>query len=94
MRVRFTVDYGKGPTDVTTSLYAIVAWERQYSTKAARLAEAAGLEDLAFLAWTQLRLDGKPVPAQFDDFLKQVTTLDVQAADTGGPTVAAPTDDN
>lgn len=65
-------DLGDGPVEVKTNLYVMVAWERKFQTKASKMSEGLGIEDLAFMAFEASRQQKLVMPAVFDDFLKRV----------------------
>jgi hypothetical protein len=77
MKLTLRVDQGDGPIEVTTNLFTIVAWERRFKTKASKIAEGIGMEDLAFMAHTALQQNGTIVPVVLDDFIKKLTQLEV-----------------
>lgn len=60
---------------VTTNLATIVAWERKFKRKAVEMAQAVGIEDLAFLAYEASRQAGIVVPATLDDFIAKVDDI-------------------
>ena len=91
MQLTLRVDTGDGPQDVTTNLWAIVAWERKYKTKASKMAEGLGMEDLAYLAYEASKANKITVPAVFDDYLRRIVTLDVVSSDDR-PTREEPAD--
>ncbi len=91
MQLTLRVDTGDGPQEVTTNLWAIVAWERKYKTKASKMAEGLGMEDLAYLAFEASKANKITVPAVFDDYLRRIISLDVVANDDR-PTDEAPED--
>lgn len=91
MQLTLRVDTGDGPQEVTTNLWAIVAWERKYKTKASKMAEGLGMEDLAYLAFEASKANKITVPAVFDDYLRRIISLDVVANDDR-PTDEAPDD--
>jgi len=91
MQLTLRVDTGDGPQDVTTNLWAIVAWERKYKTKASKMAEGLGMEDLAYLAYEASKANKVTVPAVFDDYLRRIVTLDVVSSDDR-PTREEPAD--
>lgn len=77
MQLTLLVDAGDGPFTVSTNLWVITQWERKYKCKASQMADGIGVEDLAFLAYESAKLSGIVVPVVFDDFLKQVRSLEV-----------------
>ncbi len=91
MQLTLRVDTGDGPQEVSTNLWAIVAWERKYKTKASKMAEGLGMEDLAYLAYEASKAQKITVPAVFDDYLRRIVTLDVVGSDDR-PTPEAPDD--
>jgi len=81
MQLTLRVDLGDGPEDVTTTLWAIVAWERKYKAKASDMAKGLGMEDLAYLAYEASKAQKKVVPAVFDDYLRRIVSLEVISED-------------
>jgi len=93
--VKLTIRYALGdadPVDVTSTLANIVAWERRFKRKASDMASAAGVEDVAFLAWEAAKTAKVVVPAVFDDFVNKLTVLEVISEDAPNPPHGAPTD--
>jgi len=86
MKLTLRVDQGDGPIDISTNLYTIVAWERRFKTKASKIAEGIGMEDLAFMAHTALMQNGIIVPVVLDDFIKKLTQLEVIDTEDENPT--------
>jgi len=85
MQLTIRVDTGEGPQEVTTNLWVLVAWERKYKAKASQMAQALGMEDLAFMAYEASRQAKMTVPAVFDDYLKKIVSLEV-VSNTDRPT--------
>lgn len=77
MKLTLKVDTGSGPYTVTTNLHTVVLWERKFRTKASKLAEGIGMEDLAFLAFESAKAAGIETPVVFDDYLKSVESIEV-----------------
>lgn len=92
MQLTLKVDAGDGEFIVTTNLWVITQWERKYKSKASQLADGIGMEDLAFLAYESAKVNGLVVPVVFDDWLKQVRTLEVVENDSPRPTAAEHSD--
>lgn len=92
MKLTLRVDQGDGPMEITTNLFTIVAWERRFKTKASKIAEGIGMEDLAFMAHTALQQNGVVVPVVLDDFIKSIVLLEVVDSEAENPTVEATTD--
>ena len=92
MKLTLRVDQGDGPMEVTTNLFTIVAWERRFKTKASKISEGIGMEDLAFMAHTALQQMGVVVPVVLDDFIKSIVLLEVVDSEAENPTVEATTD--
>ena len=93
--MKLTIRYALGdadPVDVTSTLGNIVAWERRFKRKASDMANAAGVEDVAYLAWEAAKSNKVVVPAVFDDFVNKLTTLEVLAEEAPNPSHGAPTD--
>jgi len=77
MQLTLRVDQGDGPLEVSTNLFTIVAWERRFKTKASKIADGIGMEDLAFMAHTALMQNGVVCPVVLDDFIKKLIVLEV-----------------
>ena len=92
MKLTLRVDQGDGPIEITTNLFTIVAWERRFKTKASKISEGIGMEDLAFMAHTALQQNGVVVPVVLDDFIKSIVLLEVVDSEAENPTVEATTD--
>lgn len=93
MQLTIRVDTGEGPQEVTTNLWVLVAWERKYKAKASQMAQALGMEDLAFMAYEASRQAKMIVPAVFDDYLKKIVSLEV-VSNTDRPTDGGHTADS
>lgn len=91
MQLKIDVDLGEGPFTVETNLWVIVQWERKYKRKASDLANGAGIEDIAYMAYEACRANGVIVPAVFDDFVKRAKSITPGEVTTAVPTEAAPT---
>lgn len=79
MELTITIDWGEGPTTVTTTPGAIIEWERKTKQKLTKIEEVGlGMEDIAFLAHASLRRAGHVVPdfTKFCDNLKDITLGD------------------
>ena len=87
MKLTLRVDQGDGPMEITTNLFTIVAWERRFKTKASKIADGIGMEDLAFMAHTALQQNGVVVPVVLDDFIKKIVLLEVVDTEHENPTV-------
>ena len=85
---------GADAYEVETNLFAIIAWERKYRTKASELAKGVGMEDLAYLAYEASKHRGITVPAVFDDFVKRLEELEVLTSGDTDPTQKEPSDDS
>lgn len=90
--MQLTLRYARnGEThEVTTSIGVIIAWEKQFKTKAPQLAQAVGLEDLAFLAFEASKRAKIVVPAEFQKFYDSLDDIEVVDSDPENPTTAAP----
>jgi hypothetical protein len=85
MKLTLRVDQGDGPIDISTNLFTIVAWERKFKTKASKIGDGIGMEDLAFMAHTALQQNGVVVPVVLDDFIKRLTQLEVIDTESENP---------
>lgn len=84
LKIRYVadgIDY-----EVTTTLATIVAWERRFKRKASEMAQAAGIEDLAYMAWEAAKAAKVVVPGSFDMFVEQLEEIDVIAEEAPRPT--------
>lgn len=80
MQLVITIDLGEGPFTCKPSLFAVVEWERKFKSKVG--ASAFGLEDLMYLAYTQIKAEKSvPVPPVFDDFAKKVVSIEADGGD-------------
>jgi len=91
MQLTLRVDQGDGPVEVSTNLFTIVAWERRFKTKASKIADGIGMEDLAFMAHQALMQNGVVCPVVLDDFIKKLIVLEVVDSDPDTPFVEATT---
>jgi hypothetical protein len=91
MKLTLRVDQGDGPLEVSTNLFTIVAWERKFKTKASKIADGIGMEDLAFMAHQALQQNNIVVPVVLDDFIKKLVLLEVIDTETDSPFVEATT---
>lgn len=83
MNLIIELNLGDGPFTVKPSLFAVIEWERRFKSKISRIqTDGLGYEDLAFLAYTQIKAEKiLIVPPVFDDFAKKIITLDVLESD-------------
>lgn len=91
MQLDIEVDLGEGPFTVQTNLWVIVQWERRFKRKASDLANGAGAEDIAYMAYEACRNQGIVVPALFDDFVKRAKSIQPGDVERAVPTDPAPT---
>jgi hypothetical protein len=92
MQLTLKVELPDNTYTVTTNLYVVVAWERKFKRKASDMANGIGIEDLAFLAFEASKLNKIIVPAEFDNFIKQLVNIEVVEQEQPSFTQAAPTD--
>lgn len=81
------------PYEVETNLFTIVALERKFKIRASELSQGIALEHLAFLAYESCKQREITVPIVFDDYLKQITKIEVSGEDSN-PTNAEVTTDH
>jgi hypothetical protein len=93
VRIQYKKTGDDAPVEVVTTLANIVAWERRFKRKASEMAQAAGVEDLAYLAWEASKTAKVVVPAVFDDFLNRLESLEIVEEVPTNPSPAAPTDE-
>lgn len=92
MQLTLKCDAGDGEFTVTTNLWVITQWERKFKCKASQMADGIGMEDLAFLAYESAKIAGIVVPVVFDDWLRQLRTLEVVDSANPNPTHEGPHD--
>jgi hypothetical protein len=92
MQLTLKVELPDNTYTVTTNLYVVVAWERKFKRKASDMANGIGIEDLAFLAFEASKLNKIVVPAEFDNFIKQLVNIEVVEQEQPSFTEAALTD--
>ena len=90
LRIQYWYWDADEPVQVQTTLANIVAWERRYKRKASQMAQEAGVEDLAYLAWEAAKTAKVVVPVSFDDFVAKLRTLEIVEDEPANPTHAAP----
>jgi hypothetical protein len=90
MKITLQCDLGEGTFQVTTTLYSVVEWERKFKRRASEIATSGiGVEDLAYLAYVTIKLQGNVViPPVFDDFVKRLVSIDVVDDQDSRPTEA------
>lgn len=77
--LRFAVTYTDGSTvDAHPKPKDVVAFERQYGTSIAKLADEQRAEWLYYLAWSVLHRSGRE-PHAFDEFLDRVDSVTIEA---------------
>jgi len=93
MKITLKVEQADGNVyHVTTNLFSIVALERKFNIRASDLASGIAMEHLAFLAYEGAKQTGvTTVPVVFDDYIKQLQSVEVVDSQSGNPTVAAVT---
>ena len=92
MQLTLKVELPDNTYTVTTNLYVVGAWERKFKRKASDMANGIGIEDLAYLAFEASKLNKIVVPAEFDNFIKQLVNIEVVEQEQPSFTEAAPTD--
>ena len=92
MQLTLKVELPDNIYTVTTNLYVVVAWERKFKRKASDMANGIGIEDLAYLAFEASKLNKIVIPAEFDNFIKQLVNIEVVEQDEPSFTEAEPTD--
>ena len=91
MEIHIEADIGDGPVQLTAGLWPLVQWERKFNTKASKLADSIGLEDLAYLAYETSKQQKIVVPATFDDYCKKIVAIRLVSG-SADPTKAAASD--
>ena len=92
MQLTLKVELPDNTYTVTTNLYVVVAWERKFKRKASDMANGIGIEDLAYLAFEASKLNKIVVPAEFDNFIKQLVNIEVVEQEQPSFIEAAPID--
>ena len=92
MQLTLKVELPDNTYTVTTNLYVVVAWERKFKRKASDMANGIGIEDLAYLAFEASKLNKIVIPAEFDNFIKQLVNIEVVEQDEPSFIEAEPTD--
>ena len=92
MQLTLKVELPDNTYTVTTNLYVVVAWERKFKRKASDMASGIGIEDLAYLAFEASKLNKIVVPAEFDNFIKQLVNIEVVEQEQPSFIEAVPTD--
>jgi len=87
MQLTLALTFNDGSTQtVSTNLFTIVALERRFKIRASDLEHGVAMEHLAFLAYESCKQNDIVVPVVFDDFIKQLTSVDVVEVDAANPT--------
>ena len=92
MQLTLKVELPDNTYTVTTNLYVVVAWERKFKRKASDMANGIGIDDLAYLAFEASKLNKIVVPAEFDNFIKQLVNIEVVEQEQPSFIEAVPTD--
>ena len=94
MDLRLRVTTTSDTYDVTTTPLVLIRWERKMKSRVSALgAGDIGLEDLAVMAYEASRVAGRTVPANFDEWLGTIRSIEPVGDETPDPTDAAPSDD-
>ena len=94
MDLRLKVTTDSDAYEVVTTPLVLIRWERKMKSKVSALGTGnIGLEDLAVMAYEASRVAGRTVPANFDDWLAKIQSIEPVGDDTPDPTDAAPSDD-
>ena len=94
MDLRLRVTTTSDTYDVTTTPLVLIRWERKMKSKVSALGSGdIGLEDLAVMAYEASRVAGRTVPANFDEWLGTIRSIEPVGDETPDPTDAAPSDD-
>jgi hypothetical protein len=90
MKITLNVEQADGlKYQVTTNLFSIVALERRFKIRASELASGVAMEHLAFLAYEGAKQNSITVPINFDDYIRQLVSVDVVGEDAVNPTEEA-----
>ena len=92
MKITLNIEQTDGlKYQVTTNLFSIVALERKFKIRASDLASGVAMEHLAYLAFEGARQNNIVTPAVFDDYIKQLVSVDVVEDEPTNPTQEAVT---
>lgn len=81
MKLRLEITNIEGEKVVAETIISdFVAWERHSKKKITDLQNGAGIEDMAFLAWTSLKRQ-KLVSINFEEWLETITELNALEGD-------------
>ena len=75
---------------VGTTLFTIVALERKFKIRASDLEHGVAMEHLAFLAYEASKQANIETPIAFDEFIRQLVSVEVLDGDPVNPSVPAP----
>lgn len=76
------------PYTVRTNLFTIVGLERKFKIRASELVDGIAVEHLAFMAYECCKQQGIPVSPVFDDYIKQVESIEIEDTEQPNPTKA------
>ena len=94
MDLRLKVITTSDAYEVVTTPLVLIRWERKMKTKVSALgAGDIGLEDLAVMAYEASKVEGRAVPANFDDWVATIRSIEPVGDETPDPTNAAPSGD-
>ena len=94
MDLRLKVTTTSDSYEVVTTPLVLIRWERKMKNKVSALGSGEiGLEDLAVMAYEASRVEGRPVPANFDDWVAMLRSIEPVGDETPDPTEAAPSGD-
>lgn len=83
MRLQLKMTMADGSEQTATAIVAdFIAWEKHTKKKIGNLADGAGIEDMAYLAWSSLKRKDPNTP-DFDSWIEQIDSL--EAVDSEDP---------
>ena len=84
LKLRINLQDGQGDRFMYTNLFVLEEWERTESRKLSD-GRGVGVSDLACWAHALCKIAGDPVPATWQDWLKQHPDVDIEAIDETNP---------
>lgn len=79
---------GRDPQRVEATLWSMLEWERVHDKPVFEMGKA---RDRMWVIWHAAKEAGHDVPDTFDDFARQLETIDLEDDEPVRPTDAAPT---
>jgi hypothetical protein len=74
VRIKVKLDRGTGPEVIVIGPVGIIAWERRTKQKMSSLQDGTGMDDMAFMAYSELRARG--MEETYEDFVASLVDLE------------------